>query len=1574
VKYSTVSGGPYTTVSAGGATSATVTGLTAGATYYFVVSASNGAGESGNSSQVIGTLTPAVPTGLNAVAGNGQVALSWNGALGAATYTVHYGTTAGGPYDGSVTGIAGTATTVSGLTAGATYYFVVSALNGTGESAASGQTAATTAPGAPATIVASATGGDITLNWSPVLGATSYTVKYGTTNGGPYTTTLTGLGGPPVVVSGLAAGGTYYFVVTASNAAGTGGSSPQTSLALAPAAPTGLNAVAGNGQVALTWNGAAGATSYTVKYGTSSGVYTQTLDATVTNATVTGLTNGTLYYFVVTASNAGGTSGNSSQLATGPALPAPGAPTGLNATAGNGQVALTWNGVSGATGYTVSYGTSSGGPYTQTVSVNGASATVTGLANGTAYYFVVSATGTGGTSANSTQASASPLLPAPGAPTGLNAAAGNGQVSLTWNAAATATSYTIRYGTTNGGSYTGSLAVSGNSGTVTGLTNGVAYYFVVSASNTGGASGNSAQVSATPMPPLPAAPAGLTVTQGNGQLGVSWSAVPGATSYNVKYGTAAGGPFTTINTAGSSLTLSGLSNGTTYYVQVSALNVAGEGANSAQASGTPVAPQVTAIDYAAGFANAGSTLQLNGAAQLSNGSLLLTSNVTSQVASAFVKTQQNIAAFTTQFDFQITGNWPLGDGMTFVIQRAGVTALGQGGGGLGYQGIGNSVAIKFDFFDNAGEGTNSTGLYANGALPTTAGSVWLGNTGFDMRSYDLSRATISYDGTTLSVTLKNLRTGATATQNYAVNIPAVIGGSLAWVGFTAASGALTASQRIANWTFTTVSSSPPAAPTGVAAAAGNGQATISWGAAAGATSYNVKYGTASGGPYTATVSSGGTSATIPGLSNGTPYYFVVTAVNSAGESGSSAQATATPLPPAPVAPGGLTATPALNQVGLTWNAVAGAASYNLKYSTTSGGPYTTLNVLGTAATITGLSSSTTYYFVVSALNASGEGANSAQISSTTLTPPPAAPSGLNATAGNGQVALSWSAVAGAASYNVKYATVSGGPYTSVNVGGTSATIPGLTNGTTYYFVVSALNAGGEGANSAQVSTAPVLPPPATPTGLAATTGDHLVALTWNAAAGATSYTVKYGTVSGGPYVTTVGGLTGTGTTITGLSNGTLYYFIITASNSAGESAASGQISAAPFLPLPAAPTGLSAAVSNEQVALSWNGVSGATSYTVKAATVSGGPYATVAANVTSPSATISNLVNGTTYYFVVAANNASGQGANSAQVQATPVSPAVPAPVRPSDVAAAPGNGQVTLNWPLIAGATSYKVRYGTTAGGPYATTLPGITAGTTTITGLANGTTYYFVVTAVNSSGESAYSTEVSALPTLPLGTPVTTINLQNGFAGAGGSLALNGSAFIDGSVLKLTNGHASQISSVYAKAQQNVTNFSTEFDFQITGNWPLSEGFTFVIQRQGLGAIGQGGGGLGYGTTSTGQGITNSVAIKFDVYDNAGEGTNSTGLYVNGAAPTSSGSVWLGNTAFDMRSYDVSRATMTYDGTKLTVTLKNLRTGATATQTYTVNIPAVIGGNTAWVGFTGSDGSIVSTQTILNWKYSTQ
>ena len=274
-------------------------------------------------------------------------------------------------------------------------------------------------------------------------------------------------------------------------------------------------------------------------------------------------------------------------------------------------------------------------------------------------------------------------------------------------------------------------------------------------------------------------------------------------------------------------------------------------------------------------------------------------------------------------------------------------------------------------------------------------------------------------------------------------------------------------------------SNPPSAPTGLTASAANAQVNLTWNASSGATAYYVKRSTTSGGPYAQIATPTATSYADNSVTNGTKYYYVVSAYNSYGQSANSAEVNATPMaPPPPAAPAGLEALAGNTQVSLTWTASAGATSYHLKRSTTNGGPYTQVSA-PTAAnfTDTGLINSTIYYYVVSALNSAGESANSSQASATPAAPatPPPAPAGLGAIAGNAEVILTWTASAGATSYHVKRSTTSGGPYNQVAVPTTTSdTDTGLTNGATYYYVVSALNAVGESTNSAEASATPVI--------------------------------------------------------------------------------------------------------------------------------------------------------------------------------------------------------------------------------------------------------------------------------------------------------------------------------------------------------------------------------------------------------------------------------------------------------------------------------------------------------------------
>ncbi|CAK0769423.1 exported hypothetical protein [Gammaproteobacteria bacterium] len=178
---------------------------------------------------------------------------------------------------------------------------------------------------------------------------------------------------------------------------------------------------------------------------------------------------------------------------------------------------------------------------------------------------------------------------------------------------------------------------------------------------------------------------------------------------------------------------------------------------------------------------------------------------------------------------------------------------------------------------------------------------------------------------------------------------------------------------------------------------------------------------------------------------------------------------------------------------------------------------------------------------------------------------------------------------------------------------------------------------------------------------------------------------------------------------------------------------------------PAAPVMSSPVVGNAQVTLKWSAVSGAISYNVYQGITAGGESTTaVKTGVVGTSVAITGLTNGTKYFFKIRAVNGGGTSALSNEVNATPIAP----PATPV-ISAFAGDAQVTLSWPAVTGATSYKVYQGTTAGGESTTPVKtGVTGTSLTLTGLTNGKKYFFKMGAVNSVGTSALSNEVNATP----------------------------------------------------------------------------------------------------------------------------------------------------------------------------------------------------------------------------------
>ena len=226
-----------------------------------------------------------------------------------------------------------------------------------------------------------------------------------------------------------------------------------------------------------------------------------------------------------------------------------------------------------------------------------------------------------------------------------------------------------------------------------------------------------------------------------------------------------------------------------------------------------------------------------------------------------------------------------------------------------------------------------------------------------------------------------------------------------------------------------------------------------------------------------TPAAGALATTISGLAGGTTYYYRHFASNTEGDVWSNCSTSfQTLIPQTVTAPPGVPALPTtiltVGSVPLTWTAVADATSYNIKRSTTSGGPYTTIKTAQATASYTDTTAvnGTVYYYVVSAVNAGGESVNSGEVKATPAVVP-VAPTGVATSMGYMYARISWTATPWAATYTVKRSSISGGPYTVIASGLTTPTYddPTAVNLSTYYYVVSATNIAGEGANSSQVS-------------------------------------------------------------------------------------------------------------------------------------------------------------------------------------------------------------------------------------------------------------------------------------------------------------------------------------------------------------------------------------------------------------------------------------------------------------------------------------------------------------------------
>jgi fibronectin type 3 domain-containing protein len=371
-------------------------------------------------------------------------------------------------------------------------------------------------------------------------------------------------------VTGLSENQTYTFKVVAIDNSGnvnSGSTKDGAGVILPPPdKPTGLQATVGTGKVNLSW--LASADPYILRYHIyKDGVYLNTVNSPTTDFVVTGLTNGTAYNFSINAESVGGVSPGSDPVAATPIAP----PTGVSAAAGNQLVTLNWDPVPTATSYKIFKDsdllTTTTAPYA-----------ATGLTNGKSYKFQVAAVASQGESDQSAAVTAIPVL---AAPTGFSATPGNAIVTLDWNDVGGTTGYKIYQN--------GSLLTTTTTKPyiVHGLTNGTVYSYQVSAVQSGSESAKTEVMTAKP--DNPAVPSGVHAVIGNKSIELHWNPVQNATSYKVYMN---GSLLETVTTI--PYLVKGLTNGTSYELQVTAINLIGESDLSAAVTATPVNASIPA--------------------------------------------------------------------------------------------------------------------------------------------------------------------------------------------------------------------------------------------------------------------------------------------------------------------------------------------------------------------------------------------------------------------------------------------------------------------------------------------------------------------------------------------------------------------------------------------------------------------------------------------------------------------------------------------------------------------------------------------------------------------------------------------------------------------------------------------------------------------------------------------------------------------------------------------------------------------------------------------------------------------
>ncbi len=1284
----------------------------------------------------------------------------------------------------------GTDWQVTGRTDGTVYYLRVLAHNADGYSPNSNMPSAVYVIPPSVSNVSNITPGNATVDFdfsTPASNGGSAITQfdiYCDTNASP--TTLCGTGyttyGTHWQVTGRTNGTLYYVGVKASNSSGrcaTYGTIQSATPRTVPGTVTGqsANGCSAGTSVTVSWtapsNGGATIDYYQVYYGTSASPTTAYGSTTATTSqTLTGLTQGTTYYFRIKAHNVAGFSAAYSADCSAVPSTTPGTPTIGTATMNCGNATITWtapasNGGSAITDYRMYVGTTSTPTTPGTLLGNVLTTNVTNLAKNTLYYYRVKAVNACGDSASYSGVVSGTTKDVPDAPTIGTPSSGCGYIRANWTAPANnggsaITGYKIYWATTAGGSYTlgNTVGVVLTGDITTGLTKNTTYYMKVVAVNACGDSVQSSASTGVVFMGVPDAPnvTGAFSTCVSGQIYFNWTAPANnggsaITGYKIYYATTAN-PTVPGTAVGNVLTatINSLANGSLYYLRVVATNACGDSAYSNSGSATPMsipaAPTIGTATPGCGQA----TITWTAPADKGGDTAGLfyryyygTTTGPTTPGTVTGNTSVTISGLTpgTLYYFRVKAGNTCGDSTAYSSEVTCTPFT-----------IPSQITAGLSATAGCGQATISWTAPANGGATIDYYQVYYGPSAAPTTAYGSTTGTTSQILTGLTArTLYYFRVKAHNTCGFATNYSADVSCTINGVPDAPTIGTSTSGCNYlrANWT----------------APANNGGSAV--------TGYNIYYATSVGGTYTL----GGTAAypavtkdITTGPVKNTTYYIKVEAVNACGTGALSGASNGVVFMGIPDAPTIGTSTGACGSVTANWTAPAnngGSAitGYKIYHSTSVGGTYTLGNTVGVVLTgnVTGLTKNTTYYLKVLAINACGDSAQSSASNGVVFADVPDAPTIGTATQAcvSGQVTANWTAPANNGGSAVTGYKIYYGPTTTPTTPGTAVgnvltyNITGLTNGSAYYIRVIATNACGDSTYSGASNSI-------TPTAIPATVGTPTVTgcvgatyldVSWSAPAnnGAAIdyYQVYFGT-SSNP-TTAYGSTTATTSqTINGLTSGVTYYFRVKAHNACGLSASYSANGSGPVRYIPSTTTGLTLdSTGCGSMSVHWDAPSNNGSaidyYTIYADFSDTTPtdiYGTTA----STSETLTGLTPGLVWSVRIKAHNACGSASSySSAVSTTPYG----VPGAPTIIGATPENGQSTVSWsaPASNGGSAidyYQVYYGITASPttPFGSTTASLSQ---LITGLNNGVLYYFRVVAHNACGNGAYSGDATAL-----------------------------------------------------------------------------------------------------------------------------------------------------------------------------------------------------------------------------------